>query len=372
MSAAADKELIYTLALAQLPGMRLVLARQLMERLTPEQFFMLDKQELMQLFGSESRLFDKGLRQDAVSHAEAETEWLHKNNVTPLCFTSPGYPRRLLECDDSPVAIFVCGKPDFNVEHVIAIVGTRRATPYGTGFVNRLIDDLVSKISGLLIVSGLAYGIDVAAHNAALRNEIPTVGVLAHGLSRLYPSQHRNIARQMLHSGGGLLTDYFHDAPIHQGNFLARNRIVAAMSDATIVAESAKKGGAMFTARLASNYGRDVFALPGRSSDIYSEGCNRLIAGNVASLITSADDLIAAMMWKADKEDGGQQELFETKNLSENEQKVIDLINILGEADTTSVAKALSLTIPQAMILISDMEFDGYIVAYPGGTYRLP
>ncbi|MDE7154211.1 MAG: DNA-processing protein DprA [Muribaculaceae bacterium] len=352
--------------------MRLSLARQLLEKISPEQFFMLDKPDLLQLFGSESRLFDKSLRLSALRDAEAELEWLRKNNVTPLCFTSPGYPRRLLECDDSPVVLFVCGKPDLNVEHVISIVGTRRSTPYGVGFVDRLVDDLASKISGMLIVSGLAYGIDVTAHNAALRNNIPTVGVLAHGLSQIYPSQHRNVAKQMIQSNGGLLTDYFHDAPIHQGNFLARNRIVAAMSDATIVAESAKKGGAMFTARLASDYGRDVFALPGRTSDTYSEGCNRLIANNVASLFTSADDLLAAMMWKADKEEGGQQELFERKNLSENEQKVIDLINILGEVDTGAVAKALTLTIPQAMILISDMEFDGHIVAYPGGTYRLP
>lgn len=373
MSGSQEKSLIYSLALARMPGMRLVLAQQIMETVPSlEDFFSLDTHTLISLAGSESKLFDASVRNAALESAKEEFEWINKNNVTPLFFTDPDFPQRLLMCDDSPVMIFVCGKPVFNCRHVISIVGTRKATPYGIGFVNKLIEELSAKISDVMIVSGLAYGIDVTAHKASLKHNLPTVGVLAHGLSQLYPSQHRGVAKEMLRNGGGLVTDYFHNAPIHQGNFLARNRIVAAMSDAVIVAESARKGGAMFTARLASGYGRDVFALPGRISDPYSEGTNMLIRNNIASVITSADDLIASMMWTADKQEGSQSELFQKQNLSENEQKVIELINILGEADTASVAKALSLTIPQSMRLVSDMEFDGHIVAYPGGTYRLP
>lgn len=365
--------LMYNLALAHLPGMRLALAQQILETIpSTEEFFCLDKPQLIQLFGSESKLFDSSLRSSALEAARKEMEWMESHKVTPLFYTDPDFPQRMLQCEDSPVMIFVCGKPNLNPGHVISIVGTRKATPYGIGFVNRLVEDLASKISDLLIISGLAYGIDVSAHKAALTNNLPTVGVLAHGLSQIYPSQHRSIAKDMISRSGGLVTDYFHDAAIHQGNFLARNRIVAAMSDAVIVAESAKKGGAMFTAGLASGYGRDVFALPGRISDIYSEGTNQLIRNNVASVITSADDLITSMMWTPDKLEGNQKELFNSQNLSENEQKVIDLINILGEADTVAVSKALSITIPQAMRLVSDMEFDGYIVAYPGGTFRLP
>lgn len=373
MTATEDKDILYKLALAHLPGMRLVLAQQILNNISsPEEFFTLDKRDLIHIFDSESKLFDTTLRNTVLEEAREELEWIWANHVTPFYFTDNNYPQRLLQCDDSPVMIYVCGEPNLNPRHVISIVGTRKATPYGVGFINKMIADLESKLSDILIVSGLAYGIDVTAHKAALANSIPTVGVLAHGLNQIYPSQHRGTAKEMLKNSGGLVTDYFHNAKIHQGNFLARNRIVAAMSDATIIVESAKKGGAMFTARLASEYGRDVFALPGRISDIYSEGTNQLIRNNIASVITSADDLISSMMWKPDKEEGDQGQLFVAQNLSENEQKVIDIINMSGEVDTPTVAKVLSITIPQAMRLVSDMEFDGHIVAYPGGTYRIP
>ncbi len=368
-----DKSMLYKLALSHLPGMRLVLAQQILETVSsPEEFFKLDKTDLIHLFKSESKLFEISLRTKMLEDVRKELEWIHENNVRPLYFTDEDYPDRLLQCDDSPVMVFVCGKPNLNPKYVISIVGTRKATPYGIGFINKLIEDLHSGLSDLLIVSGLAYGIDVTAHKAALNNNIPTVGVLAHGLNQIYPSQHRSVAKEMLKNDGGLLTDYFHDAQIHQGNFLARNRIVAAMSDATIVAESAIKGGAMFTARLASGYGRDVFALPGRITDKFSEGTNSLIRNNIASVITSAEDLISSMMWTPDKTEGDQQQMFDAPDLSENEQKVIDLINIAGEIDTPTVARALAISIPQAMRIMSDMEFDGHITAYPGGTYRLP
>ena len=367
-----DTNLIYQLALSRLPGMRLVLAQQILETVPSlSEFFNSDKSRLMEIFGTESKMFDTSLRNKVLDEAKKELEWIKSNNVTPLFYCDEEYPRRLLQCDDSPVMIFVCGKPNFNARHVVSIVGTRKSTPYGSAFTAKLVADLSEKFTDLLIISGLAYGIDVAAHRASQQNNIPTVAVLAHGLNQIYPAQHRNVARDMIRNNGGLVTDYFPDATIHQGNFLARNRIVAAMCDALVVVESASKGGAMFTARLASNYGRDVFALPGRISDIYSEGCNRLIRNNIASVITSADDLIASMMWKPDKTEGEQPSLFADKNLSENEQKVIELIISLGEADVPCISKNHSLTIPQAMRLVSDMEFDGHIMAYPGGFYRL-
>ena len=221
----------------------------------------------------------------------------------------------------------------------------------------------------MTVISGLAFGIDAAAHCAALKQGLPTIGVLAHGLNMIYPSQHRAMAAEMVRNNGLLITEYRSDAPVHKGNFIARNRIVASLCDALVVAESARKGGALITARLASGYNRDVFALPGRTSDRYSQGCNRLIACHTAALIQNADDLIDAMGWPRRKNGPEQPTLF--RELSPEEQTVMECLTSRGEAHLTTLTMALGAPVSKVMGLLIDMEFKGLVTAYPGGNYRL-
>ena len=224
---------------------------------------------------------------------------MNKNQFGVSYFTDDDFPHRLSGTPDGPVLIYHKGDVScLNADKMISVVGTRHATPYGIHFCDTLVRDVSERIADAVIVSGLAYGIDIAAHRAALSHGVPTIAVLAHGLNPIYPSQHRNDAVKILIEGGLLLPDYTSQAAMSRGNFLARNRIIAGLSDCTIVVESAEKGGAIVTAGISSSYNRDVFAVPGKVSDIYSAGCNNLIRRNTASLITCCDDMMKAMRWE--------------------------------------------------------------------------
>ncbi len=369
--AAYDPTTVGRIAFASLKGMKLAMARQLLERLPDEStFFSASATQLSAILGFGTKLLDSDLRASTLARAKEELRFTSASGIRPLYFTDPLFPHRLDNCDDAPALLYALGNCDLNCRHSVAIVGTRHATPYGTGFVDRLVADIAGQLPGTLIVSGLAYGIDIAAHKAALRHGLPTAAVLAHGLSTIYPSSHRTVAAEIARSGGVLLTDYPHDAPVHRGNFLARNRIIAGLADCTIVVESAEKGGALVTAGIAQSYDRDVFALPGRTSDPYSKGCNHLIATNGAALIQSAADLINAMGWAHEKSSAGiQKELFNV--YTEKEQKVIDYLTANGEAWINNLAVALNTPMHKLMALLVDMEFKGYIANYPGGRYRL-
>lgn len=369
--APCDPVAVGRIAFASLKGMKLALARQLLTRVPDEStFFSASATQLSALLGFGTKLLDGDLRASALARAKEELRFTATSGIHPLYFTDPAFPHRLDSCDDAPALLYALGNCDLNCQHSVAIVGTRHATPYGIGFVDRLVADIAELLPGTLIVSGLAYGIDIAAHKAALRHGLPTAAVLAHGLSTIYPSSHRDIAAGIARSGGTLITEYPHDAPVHRGNFLARNRIIAALADCTVVVESAEKGGALVTAGIAQSYDRDVFALPGRTSDPYSKGCNRLIATNGAALIQSADDLIGAMGWAQEKTSPGiQKELFNV--YTEQEQKVIDYLTANGEAWINTLAVALNTPMHKLMALLVDMEFKGYIANYPGGRYRL-
>lgn len=369
--APCDPVAVGRIAFASLKGMKLALARQLLTRVPDEStFFSASATQLSALLGFGTKLLDSDLRASALARAKEEFRFTATSGIRPLYFTDPAFPHRLDSCDDAPALLYALGNCDLNCQHSVAIVGTRHATPYGIGFVDRLVADIAELLPGTLIVSGLAYGIDIAAHKAALRHGLPTAAVLAHGLSTIYPSNHRDIAAGIARSGGTLITEYPHDAPVHRGNFLARNRIIAALADCTVVVESAEKGGALVTAGIAQSYDRDVFALPGRTSDPYSKGCNRLIATNGAALIQSADDLIGAMGWAQEKTSPGiQKELFNV--YTEKEQKVIDYLTANGEAWINTLAVALNTPMHKLMALLVDMEFKGYIANYPGGRYRL-
>lgn len=366
-----QQELVYRMAFAQLRGVTPALADEMISRIGSEQqFFEMSRRQLGAVMGHDNRLFVDDYRAALLSDAKAEAEFVDRNHIRALYYTDPDYPVRLRQIVDAPLLIYTLGHADLDRGHFISIVGTRHATPYGIDFVNRLVADLSSRLEEpLTVVSGLAFGIDAAAHSASLKNKVPTVGVLAHGLNTIYPAQHRSMAAEIIRSGGALVTEYPSSARIHKGNFLARNRIVAALADCVIVAESAERGGALVTARLASGYSRDVFALPGRTSDPYSAGCNRLIAADSAALITDASDLISRMMWNEKPQQPAQPALF--RELTPAEQSVIDVLTELGEASLNRLATASGVSIGLLMSMLVDMEFRGLILSFPGGKYRL-
>ena len=280
------------------------------------------------------------------------------------------YPQRLKECPDAPIILFYKGEADLNKSRVINIVGTRQCTTYGQDMVRRLIDDLRTMCPDVLIVSGLAYGIDICAHRQALAYGFETVGVLAHGLDQIYPHHHRDTAVEMVKKGG-LLTEYMSQTQALPNNFRQRNRIVAGMSDATILVESAYKGGGLITCRIAQEYGRDVFAFPGAVGMPFSEGCNRMIRSNTAALITSAQDLVESMGWEtiAQKPEAVERQLF--PDLTEEEQKVVDLLQQTNDLQLNLISVKANIPIGQLTALLFSLEMKGVVKPMAGGTYHL-
>ena len=299
---------------------------------------------------------------------EEEMAFIEKYKIIPLFITSEKYPRRLLNCYDSPSLLYYRGNADLNTSKIVSIVGTRNHSDYGKHTCEKLIEDL--KEQNILIVSGLAFGIDTIAHKAALKNDLQTVAVLAHGLDRIYPPQNKSIAKQMTEHGG-LLTDFKSGTNPDKQNFPKRNRIVAGICDALVIVESSKKGGSLITAELANSYNKDVFAIPGKVSDSKSEGCNYLIKNNKASLITSADDLLEMMSWKPVQKTSTkkQRELF--IELTPNEKIIIDILQQQQaiQIDDLYFKSALSSSaVAQALLML---EMQGVVLSLPGKVYKL-
>ena len=358
------------MAFAMVKGMRRVNADSMLGLIGSETlFFEVPERELAARVGRMLPVFSDSYRSQLRMKAARELDFVEDNNIRCLYFKDDGYPARLRECDDVPLMVYTVGDCEVNDTHVVSVVGTRHATPYGVDFVNRLVEDLAQRIGDVLIVSGLAYGIDVAAHRAALKYGLPTAAVLAHGLNTIYPAAHRQVAAEMARNGGMLLTDYTSADVVHRGNFLARNRIVAGMSDCTVVVESARKGGAMVTASIAGGYSREVMAVPGRTSDPYSEGCNHLIATNQATMIRDASDLIAACRWVEREQEAVQGQLFYQP--TEKEQAVLDYIVSNPESTVNGMSVGLGMPSGSLMSLLIDMEFKDLIIAVPGGRYAL-
>lgn len=303
-----------------------------------------------------------------LSGAEEELRFIEKYKIKPLFITDDDYPKRLLNCYDSPALLFYRGNADLNASKIIAIVGTRNNDEYGRMVCEKLVADLQSE--NVLIVSGLAFGIDTIAHKAALKNNLQTVGVLAHGLDRIYPAQNKMLAKQMTRQGG-LLTDFISNTNPDKQNFPRRNRIVAGICDALIVIESGVKGGSLITAELANGYNKDVFAIPGRTNDAKSEGCNYLIKNNKAGLINDASDLLENMGWVQQKKSSPkrQRELF--IELSANEKIIVD---ILQEKESIQVDELYlrsglsSSTVASALLML---EMKGVVLSLPGKVYKL-
>lgn len=362
----------HQIAFSRLRGVHPEVAEGLLARFgSEEDFFNMPSRQLYAALGRRLQMFDDSARRKLLDDAEAEIRFIEQGGVTPLYFRSEEFPQRLERCEDSPLMLYALGDTSvLNSRILVSIVGTRHATPYGLNFVKRLVERLAERlVEPPVIVSGLALGIDIAAHRAAIAAGLPTVAVLAHGLSTIYPAVHRDEAAKIARGGGALITEYSSTDHIHKGNFLARNRIIAGLSDCTIVVESAERGGAISTARVAREYGSEVFAVPGRVGDPYSQGCNKLISNNVAALIASADDLIDVMGWPCCEQEAEQPEL--PVALSEQEQAVIDLLTEKSEARINEISVSLDIPVSKLSALMLDMEFRNLVTAYPGGLFRL-
>jgi DNA processing protein len=307
-------------------------------------------------------------RDEVLKQAEKEIGFISKYGIKTFFYLNKEYPRRLAQCDDAPVILFQKGNADLNHPKIISVVGTRNATDYGRQITEELIAGLASAGLNVLVVSGLAFGIDVSAHKSALKNHLPTLGIVGHGLDKMYPSAHTNLAREMVAEGGGVLSDFTSGSKIDPGNFPRRNRIVAGLADCTIVVESAEKGGALVTADIANSYNRDVFAFPGRIGDQFSKGCNDLIKRNKAALIESAADLIDYMGWETNAQPRQQVLLID---LTDEEKKVIDLLRSDEIITTDIAAKELNLTVQAINSLMLNLEFKGVLKSLPGNRFKL-
>ena len=313
-------------------------------------------------------------KDEAKRRAEVELEYDIRYGIQPLCMNDANYPQRLKECDDAPLMLFYKGNANLNQQRVINIVGTRHCTPYGEDLIHKFVSELRQLCPKVLIVSGLAYGVDINAHRQALANNYETVAVLAHGLDDLYPSRHRETALRMIEQGG-LLTEFLTQTNADKINFVRRNRIVAGMSDACILIESAAKGGGLITCEISQAYGRDVFTFPGRIDDAYSEGCNHLVRNNGATLITSAEDFIKDMGWQDDamlmqaKQQGIERSLF--PDLSKEEQAVVDVLVKHNDLQINIISVQSGIDIGKLTAILFTLEMKGILRTLAGGMYHL-
>jgi len=316
---------------------------------------------------------DKKVREinfdEALQKAADELKFVEKNGINVLFYTDAGYPKRLKNCFDSPVLLYYKGNADLNNRKIVSIVGTRNATDYG----RQLCEDLIAELQqyDVLVVSGLAHGIDVIAHKECLKNKVATIGVLGHGLDRIYPAANRVTADRMLEHGG-LLTEYPSNTIPGRENFPERNRIVAGMADATIVIEASVKGGALITAEIANSYNRDVFAFPGRVGDVYSEGCNFLIRNNKAALLTCAADLAYSLGWEKPDDTKPVEQFLLPLDLSAEERTIFDILQQHSAAlaiDDLTIKTNMPMS--QLAMNLLNMEMQGFIRSLPGKMYRV-
>lgn len=366
-----NDQLLANIAISKAKGVHASTLRQLLERIgTVQDFFALSQAELNNLTGITSDLFNSDYRQTLLADAEKETAFVRHNHIDSLFLDTDIYPTRLTHCEDAPTMLYKLGSCNLDSQYMIGIVGTRHATRYGTDFTTQLVKDLAGKLENPVIVSGLAYGIDVAAHRAAIDAGIPTVGVMAHALNTIYPADHRSIAAKMTSTGGALVTEYTTGTRIHRSNFLSRNRIVAGLCDCVVVVESDYKGGSMSTARIAMQYNRDVFAVPGRATDRYSHGTNMLISNQTASLIQNADDLIAQMGWTAINADTpAQPTLF--RALTPDEQMIIDFVTENPDMTVNEICVQMNKSYSALSDIIFQLEMDDLITTLPGGRIAI-
>lgn len=369
----AGEESLCSIALTLVPGIGHSWAKRLVDGVgSATDVFRLRKELPGLLPGVNQRVVDALDCPQALARAEQECEFAEKNHIQCLTLADGQYPSRLRECDDAPIVLFFKGDTDLNALRIINMVGTRNATDYGQQLCATFLRDLAALCPDVLVVSGLAYGIDIHAHRAALAQKLSTVAVLAHGLDRIYPSLHRNTAVEML-AKGGLLTEFLTGTNPDKHNFISRNRIVAGMCDATIVVESAAKGGSLITADIAESYHRDCFAFPGRVTDACSIGCNQLIRDNKAALLLSAEDFVRAMCWDSNsqsaKVENVQRSLF--LDLSADEQLLVDILDKQGDQQINILVVLTDMPVNRVNAILFELEMKGVVRVLAGGMYRL-
>ncbi len=367
-----NQELKYLIALNMLPKIGSITARKLIAYTgSPGAVFKEKKAHLEKIPGIGRYLANQIIKNDTLKKAEEEINFIQKYEINALAYLDEKYPHRLKNCEDAPLLFYYKGNIDFNSQKVISIIGTRQATDEGKTNCESLIKELKLAGHNPVIVSGLAYGIDITAHRAALKNGLLTVAVLGHGLQMIYPSVHKKYARDIVNFGA-LVTEFNHNANFDRKNFVKRNRIIAGISDATIVVESGEKGGALITADIANSYNRDVFAFPGRVNDKYSVGCNRLIKTNRAALIESAKDIEYILGWerkKTEQQTVNQRKLF--VDFSKDEQKVLQLIQENEQVNIDVLCSLANLPMSKVSSILLNLEFSGAIVSLPGKMYSI-
>jgi len=366
----SEVSLKHKIALSLIPGIGDINARKLVSHIgSVEGVFNESYNSLIKIPGIGTSLAKYICERSYLGTAEKEAEYVTKNEIKTFFYLDNDYPYRLRQCDDSPVTFFFKGCADLNSQHMLSMVGTRNASTRGRELCEKIIGSLALKHPDLIIVSGLAYGIDIASHKAALANNLQTIGVLAHGFKTTYPSVHHTVASAMI-TKGALITDFLSDDLPERNNFIKRNRIIAGLSDATIVVESGTKGGALITADIANSYNRDVFAVPGRPDDMWSAGCNSLIKRNKAALVENGDDIEYLLGWRPEKNRVPvQRQLF--SNLNDDERIVYEHIAKEGEMNIDTICRAVEMPVYKLSSLLLQMEFNGIIRCYPGNLYRI-
>lgn len=365
------EELLYQICLTLIPNIGSITAKKLLEK----------NPSAKALFDEPASFFESisGIRKDtrksmlenkanALKRADEEIRFVERYKIKVLSFLSNDYPQNLRRCDDAPPILFYKGSYDINQHKTIGIVGTRRATKYGKKCVADFIEQ--SKPYNPIIVSGLAEGIDTAAHFCSIKNKVSTIGCLGHGLDKIYPAENRKIAEQMIENGG-LITEFLSKTKPDRENFPKRNRIIAGLCDVLLVVESGKKGGSLITAEIANSYNRDVFAFPGRVDDIQSEGCNKLIFKNKAHVYTSFDDFVELIGWreKIKLKEINDSQLF--SNLTEEEKRIVAFLKEKERASFDEIAIKLDVSVSDLSVFLFTLEVKGIVKSLPGKNFSL-
>ena len=371
-----NQETLYAVALTRINYFNVATSLQLYRKLGSATNIMEHRHDIRAVLPDATPRLIKALKDisDAMRRAEKELEFDESHRIKPLVFNDDDYPQRLRECEDAPLVVYYRGTADLNKQRIISVVGTRHCTVYGQEIISKFISQLKELCPDVLVVSGLAYGVDIQAHRNALKNGFETVGVLAHGLDYLYPTAHRDTATEMLKQGG-LLTEFMTSTNADKINFVRRNRIIAGTADATIVVESAAHGGGLITADIANSYGREVFAFPGNIGMPYSEGCNNLIRDNKAALITSAEDFVKTMGWEQDaklkkaREKGIERQMF--PELTDDETRIVNTLQHPNDLQANIISVKCGLPISTVASTLFNLELKGIVRLYAGGVYHL-
>ncbi|MFZ4106461.1 DNA-processing protein DprA [Flavobacterium sp.] len=365
----SEIELLHILALLKIDGVGDIVAKKLINHCgSAEKVFQAKHDFLKRIDGVGSVLLKKIKEKSVFEVAEKEMQFIKDHNISCCSYLDENYPDRLKQCIDGPVLLFSSGNINWNTRKVISIVGTRQVSSYGIDFCKKLIQDLAPL--NPIIISGFAYGVDIVAHQAAMDNNLQTIGVLAHGLNQLYPKTHKKYCAKM-EKNGGFLTEFWSTSSPEKENFVKRNRIVAGISEATIVIESAEKGGSLITAIMACDYNRDVFAVPGRTTDKFSQGCNNLIKTQRAHLLTSAADILYILNWELESKtenNGIQKQLF--VSLDEIEQKIYDYLRQKGKTELDVIALECDFPVFRTSSYLINMELKGVIRPLPGKLFE--